>query len=118
MPGVAATSVIREFAEALPGADISVVHTSPSNQVDYLLRGRVDICFVQLPISPRLFEIVPLFFEPQVIALAADHPLAAKEDLSLKHLPALDRVDVDGLPPDPHDPGHGAWLERAHRGAA
>jgi DNA-binding transcriptional LysR family regulator len=104
MPGVAATPVIREFAESLPGADISVVHTSPSNQVDYLLGGRVDVCFVQLPISPRLFEIVPLFLEPQVIALPAEHPLATKGDLSLEHLPGLDRA---GLPPDPRGPGQG-----------
>ena len=107
MPGVAATPVIREFAESLPEADISVVHTSPSNQVDYLLGGRVDVCFVQLPISPRLFEIVPLFLEPQVIALPAEHPLATKEDLSLEHLPGLDRAGPDGLPPDPRGPGPG-----------
>jgi len=107
MPGVAATPVIREFAESLPGADISIVHTSPSNQVDYLLGGRVDVCFVQLPISPRLFEIVPLFLEPQVIALHTEHPLATEEDLSLEHLPGLDRIGQDGLPPDPRDPGRG-----------
>jgi DNA-binding transcriptional LysR family regulator len=107
MPGVAATPVIREFTESLPGADISVVHTSPSNQVDYLLGGRVDVCFVQLPISSRLFEIVPLFLEPQVIALPAEHPLAAKGDLSLEHLPGLDRAGLDGLPPDPGGPGQG-----------
>lgn len=107
MPGVAATPVIREFAASLRGADISVVHTAPSNQVDYLLGGRVDVCFVQLPISPRLFEIVPLFLEPQVIALHAEHPLAAKEDLSLEHLPGLDRIGQDGLPSDQRSPGRG-----------
>lgn len=107
MPGVAATPVIREFAESLPGADISVVHTAPSNQVDYLLGGRVDVCFVQLPISPRIFEIVPLFPEPQVIALHAEHPLAAMEDVSLQHLPGLDRISQDGLPSDPRGPGPG-----------
>jgi DNA-binding transcriptional LysR family regulator len=107
MPGIAATPVIREFAESLPGADISVVHTAPSNQVDYLLGGRVDVCFVQLPISPRLFEIVPLFPEPQVIALHAEHPLATKEDLSLEHLSGLDRIGHEGLPPDPRGPEQG-----------
>jgi DNA-binding transcriptional LysR family regulator len=107
MPGVAATPVIREFTESLPGADISVVHTAPSNQVDYLLGGRVDVCFVQLPIPPRLFEIVPLFVEPQVIALQAEHPLAGLEDLSLEHLPGLDRIGQDGLPSDPRGPGRG-----------
>jgi DNA-binding transcriptional LysR family regulator len=99
MPGVAATPVIRKFAESLPGADISVVYTSPSNQIDYLLSGTVDVCFVQLPISPRLFEIVPLFPEPRVIALPAEHPLAGKGDLSLEHFSALDRVGPDRLTP-------------------
>jgi DNA-binding transcriptional LysR family regulator len=107
MPGIAATPVIREFAESLPGADISVVHTSPSNQAGYLLGGTVDVCFVQLPISPRLFEIVPLFLEPRVIALPAEHALTTEEDLSLEHLSGLDRVgldhvSLDGLPLDPH----------------
>jgi DNA-binding transcriptional LysR family regulator len=107
MPGVAATPVIRQFAESVPGVDISVVHTSPSNQVDYLLSGTVDVCFVQLPISPRLFETVPLFLEPRVIALPAEHPFATKEDLSLEHLSGLDRVDLDELTPDPHNSGRG-----------
>ena len=107
MPGVAATPVIRKFAESLPEVDVSVVYTSPSNQVDYLLSGTVDVCFVQLPISPRLFEIVPLFLEPRVVALPAEHPFATKEDLSLEHLSGLDRVGLDGPPPDPHGPGQG-----------
>ena len=107
MPGVAATPVIRKFAESWPGADISVVYTSPSNQVDYLLNGTVDVCFVQLPIPPRLFEIVPLFLEPRVIALPVEHPFTAKEDLSLEHFSGLDRVGLDGMTPDPHGSGRG-----------
>ena len=105
MPGVAVTPVIRKFAESLPGVDISVVHTSPSNQVRYLLNGTVDVCFVQLPVSPRLFEIVPLSLEPRVIALPAEHPLATEEDLSLERFSGLDRVGLDELTPDPHGSG-------------
>lgn len=105
MPGVAATPVIREFAESLPDADISVVHTTPSNQVGYLLSGMVDISFVQLPISPRLFEIAPLFAQSQVIALPSEHPLAAQENLSLEHLSGLCRVRPDELPLDLRGPG-------------
>jgi hypothetical protein len=122
MPGVAVTPVIREFTESLPGADTSVVHTSPSNQVDYLLSGTVDACFVQLPISPRLFEIVPLFLESRVIALPAEHPFATQEGLSLEHFSGLDRVGLGELTPDPRSSGRGTgWsvpieeqLERSH----
>jgi len=74
----------------------AVVQMSPSNQVDYLLGGTVDVCFVQLPISPRLFEIVPLFLEPRVIALPAEHSLATQGGLSLEHLSGLDRVGGPG----------------------
>ena len=90
--GVAATPVIREFTESLPDVNVSVVHTSPSNQADYLLSGTVDVCFVQLPISPELFEIVPLFLESQVVALPAGHPLVTKEGLSLEHFADLNHV--------------------------
>jgi len=109
MPGVAATAVIREFAQSLPGADVSVVFTSPSDQAGHLLGGTVDVCFVQLPVSPRLFEIVPLFEEPRVIALPADHPLAATEDLTAAHLSGLDRIGLDGLSAGPGTSGNGTW---------
>jgi DNA-binding transcriptional LysR family regulator len=47
-----------------------------------------------------LFEIVPLFMEPQVIALATDHPLTGSTGLSVQALLGLECVDPDGLSPD------------------
>ena len=84
----------------MPRLEISVVYTALTDQVDYLLDGRVDVCFVRLPIPSRLFEIVPLFMEPQVIAVAADHPLAGSASMSPQALLGLECVDPDGLPPD------------------
>lgn len=100
MPGVPSTPIIREFGKSVPTLEISVVYTAPTDQVDYLLDGRVDACFVRLPIPPRLFEIVPLFMEQQVIALVADHPLASSANVSVQDLAGLVCVDPDGLPPD------------------
>lgn len=77
MPGAPSTPIIREFGKSVPGLEISVADTVPTDQVDYLLDGRVDVCFVRLPIPSRPFEIVPLFMEQQAIALAADHPCIA-----------------------------------------
>jgi len=108
MPGVPSTPIVREFGKSVPRLEISVVYTALTDQVDYLLDGRVDVCFVRLPIPSRLFEIVPLFMEQQVIALAADHPLAGSGSLSPQAMSGLECVDPDGLPPDMR--GYGASL--------
>ena len=100
MPGVPSTPIIREFGKSVPRLEISVVYTALTDQVDYLLDGRVDVCFVRLPIPSRLFEIVPLFMEPQVIALAGDHPLTGSANLSVQALLGFECVDPDGLSPD------------------
>lgn len=108
MPGVPSTPIIREFGKSVPRLEISVVYTAPTDQVDYLLDGRVDVCFVRLPIPSRLFEIVPLFMEQQVIALASDHLLASSANVSPEALLGLECVDPDGLPLDMR--GYGSSL--------
>src|ERR1700722_1926782 len=49
MPGIHATPIIREFARRAPNLTIDVVFTSLTDQVDFLIDGRVDVCFVRLP---------------------------------------------------------------------
>lgn len=50
MPGVVVTPIVREFARMAPQLDIEVVHTSITDQVDFLIDGRVDVCYVRLPL--------------------------------------------------------------------
>jgi len=65
---------------------VDVLHTSLTDQVDYLLDGRVDVCFVRLPIPTNSLEVVPLFPEARVAALAVDHPMADAEVLDIAAL--------------------------------
>lgn len=90
MPGVPATPIIREFAIRAPYLAIDVVHTSVTDQLDFLIDGRVDVCFVRLPLGDDTFTVLPLFPEPQVAAVPSSHPVA--------ELPAVEINQVFGLP--------------------
>jgi DNA-binding transcriptional LysR family regulator len=90
MPGVHATPIIREFAARAPYLTIDVVHTSVTDQLDFLIDGRVDVCFVRLPLGDDTFTTLQLFPEPQVVAVPATHPVA--------ELPAVEINQVGGLP--------------------
>jgi DNA-binding transcriptional LysR family regulator len=90
MPGVHATPIIREFADRAPYLSIDVVHTAVTDQLDYLVDGRVDVCFVRLPLGDDAFTTLPLFPEPQVVAVPSSHPVAS--------LPAIEINQVSGLP--------------------
>jgi DNA-binding transcriptional LysR family regulator len=86
MPGVHATPIIREFATRAPYLSIDVVFTSVTDQVDFLIDGRVDVCFIRLPLAEAGFEIVPLFPEPRVAAVPGSHPLAGSAAIEIKRL--------------------------------
>jgi DNA-binding transcriptional LysR family regulator len=98
MPGTDATPIIREFGQRAPYLDIDVVFTSLTDQVDYLADGRVDVCFVRLPLAQDSFTIRPLFPEPRVAAVPGGHPMAGSGSAELKQvadLPLLqDRAEV------------------------
>jgi DNA-binding transcriptional LysR family regulator len=116
MPGVDSTSIIRELKSIAPHLTIDVVYTSITDQEGYLLDGRVDVCFVRLPISSSSLKVVPLFREPRVAALPSEYPRALAEAVSIEELRDLallqDPVEVPEWrgtsirwPSDPHRRG-------------
>ncbi|AYC44027.1 Hca operon transcriptional activator HcaR [Streptomyces griseorubiginosus] len=86
MPGIVVTPIVREFAAMAPQLEIEVVHTSISDQVDFLIDGRVDVCYVRLPLPEGMFEVVPLFPEPRVVALPRAHPCAELKAVHVEDL--------------------------------
>ncbi len=111
MPGVHATPIIREFAARAPYLTIDVVHTSVTDQLDFLIDGRVDVCFVRLPLGDDTFTTLPLFPEPQVVAVPDFHPAGQLPEIEISQvldLPLLqDRSEV------PEWPGAAADLQRS-----
>jgi DNA-binding transcriptional LysR family regulator len=104
MPGIHATPIIREFAARAPGVIIDVVHTSVTDQLDFLIDGRVDVCFVRLPLGDDAFTTLSLFPEPQVVAVPGDHPVAGRPAVEINQVSDLPLLRDRGEVPEWHGP--------------
>jgi DNA-binding transcriptional LysR family regulator len=65
---------------------IDVVFTAVTDQVVFLVDGRVDVCFVRLPLAENTLKVLPLFPEPQVAAVPAFHPVARSPAIGMKQV--------------------------------
>jgi len=102
MPGVHATPIIREFAKRAPYLTVDVVFTSVTDQVGFLVDGRVDVCFVRLPLAEDTFTILPLFPEPRVAAVPSSHPVAGSPAIEIKQVSDLPLLQDSGEVPEWH----------------
>jgi DNA-binding transcriptional LysR family regulator len=103
--------MIREFAKRAPYLSIDIVFTSVTDQVDFLIDGRVDVCFVRLPLAEDSFKVLPLFPEPRVAAVPSSHPLAGSPAVEIKQLFDLPLLQDPGDVPEWH--GEVARLHRS-----
>jgi DNA-binding transcriptional LysR family regulator len=104
MPGIHATPMIREFAKRAPYLSIDTVFTSITDQIDFLIDGRVDVCFVRLPLAADTFTVLPLFPEPRVAAVPSSHPVAGSTAIEIKQLFDLPLLQDPGDVPEWHGP--------------
>jgi len=86
MPGITPTAAVRAFEALRPDLDVEVFRTTWVDQVQVLSDGRADVSVVRLPIEQRGLRIRPLFEEPRIAWLAADHRLAGKPSLDISDL--------------------------------
>jgi DNA-binding transcriptional LysR family regulator len=87
------------FRAAYPAVDLHIVELSISTQVEMLAGGAVDVALLRPPIPDPRLELHVLFAEPRFAGLPAGHPLAAREDLSIKDLAGEPFVAASGSPP-------------------
>jgi DNA-binding transcriptional LysR family regulator len=86
MPGIIVTSSVRALGLRYPELKVELVRTTRDDQVAVLHDGRVDVSIVRLPIDQRDLTVRPLFEEPRVVVLRADHRLAGKESVKIADL--------------------------------
>jgi DNA-binding transcriptional LysR family regulator len=103
--------VLRDFATARPKVALNVRNVDFSDSSSGLLSGVADVALLWLPVPDEL-EVVPLLEEPRLAVLAADHPLAAREQLSAEELAEQPFVWIEDMDAATRD----FWTLAAHRG--
>lgn len=91
MPGLTVTEAVRSFQRAHPDVTMQVTRTGWEDQVRVLHDGRADVSYLRRPFDPAGLATEPLFSEPRVVMLPADHALATADgvlmsDLAAEHL--------------------------------
>lgn len=101
-------AAIDAFHVRHPGVELTVEQSAPSESVDRLRDGRLDLALiVDLEGRSEGVEVVHLFNDPVRLALHRDHPLAADPGLTLAALRLETWIDV------PHRTSGGKVLSRA-----
>lgn len=96
VPGVTLTKWRRIWGERFPKIRLELVEVAQPDQRPALVEGRVDMCFVRLPVDPDQLHLIPLYEEVPVVVVAKDHPVSLFEEVSLADLSeenVLDDVD-------------------------
>ncbi len=80
--------LIRKFREAFPQVELRLNELSSIDQVDALLNGTLDIGFTRsLPaLSMSQVDVWRVLSESLVVAMPAEHPLAAKKVITMRML--------------------------------
>jgi DNA-binding transcriptional LysR family regulator len=80
--GIPVIPAAREFGVRHPDVVVDVQRMEWDDQVPMLLDGRVDVGYIRLPIAETGLRLTPLYTEPLMVALPADHRLARKEEVT------------------------------------
>jgi DNA-binding transcriptional LysR family regulator len=73
--------VLRAFASERPDVEISLRNTTFDEPSGGVAGGEADVALVWLPFSSGRLALEPLYDDPRLAVLPADHPLARRESL-------------------------------------
>jgi DNA-binding transcriptional LysR family regulator len=80
--GIVPTTAIRSFTAGHPDVTVDAHRLDWDDQARALLNGTVDVAYVRLPIDERGLRVLPLYTEPRVAVLPAEHRLAGKDSIT------------------------------------
>ena len=86
VPGVTPDKWARTWREREPGIPLELSLVEEPDQEGALREGRVDMCFVRLPVDREGLHLVPLYDEVPVVVVPVDHPVAAYDEIPLADL--------------------------------
>jgi DNA-binding transcriptional LysR family regulator len=85
-PGIIISPVVQRFTREHPEIAVIAQRIEWDDQHLAVLDGRVDTAWVRSPIAEEGLEIVPLFADPEMVALPLEHPLAERDEIMLADL--------------------------------
>ncbi|MFI6045639.1 LysR family transcriptional regulator [Nocardia sp. NPDC051321] len=100
VPGVTVSKWTRIWSERFPDTSLEVVGVPMGEQDVALREGRVDLCFVRLPIDRDGMSAIPLYRELPVVVVPKDHPISVFEQVSMADLAderMQDASDIDAV---------------------
>ncbi|MFF2082138.1 LysR family transcriptional regulator [Nocardia sp. NPDC058176] len=98
VPGVTVSKWARIWADRLPDHPLEVVGVAQGEQESALRDGRVDLCFVRLPIDRTAMNAIPLWRETPVAVVQKDDALSLLDAVSpadLAEETLQDSADLD-----------------------
>jgi len=78
--------ILQRFKATMPGVDVLLRELSTAQQIDELLRGQLDVGFVNSATVPPQLASLALADDHFVCCLPQDHPMATRRSVSLARL--------------------------------
>uniref|UniRef100_UPI002455809D LysR family transcriptional regulator n=1 Tax=Nocardia abscessus TaxID=120957 RepID=UPI002455809D len=100
VPGVTVSKWTRIWGERFPEASLEVIALTQADQEAALHEGRIDMCFVRLPIDREGVSAIPLYREVPVVVVQKEHPLSVFDEVRMGDLTderLQDTSDVDAI---------------------
>ncbi|MGW1740083.1 LysR family transcriptional regulator [Nocardia sp. NPDC001965] len=98
VPGVTVTKWERIWGRRFPDTSLELVAVAQADQEQALREGRVDMCFVRLPIDRDGMHAIPLYHEVPVVVVPKDHAIALFDEVGMADLAderIQDTADID-----------------------
>jgi DNA-binding transcriptional LysR family regulator len=102
-PAAATSDLVRAidaFEARYPRSSVEIVELPFRDRLGPLRRGEIDLMVLRLPVEQPDVDTGPVVrLEPRVLAVARDHPLAARGSVSIEEIADHCVVDVSDLGP-------------------
>lgn len=115
------TAIISAFEECYPGCELQVSEVFFTDPLGPLRRGEIDLMATHLPIrQPDLVVGPTLSREPRVLAVARDHPLADRDQVSIEEIADYPMAPITDSPKElidaafPRETPRGRQIRRLH----
>jgi DNA-binding transcriptional LysR family regulator len=109
-PGIIITEVVQRFTREHPGIGVTAQRIEWDEQNAAVLDGRVDVAWIRTPVEQGGLDLLPLFDDPEVLAVPRSHRLAASPTVTLADLAEEPVLRYDAAP------AHAAGRAAEHAG--